>query len=62
MTAPLSISSARPGMSVADFAQRHGFCLSYALKLCRHGRVFGARQHPLTRRWWVYPPAKLLKP
>jgi hypothetical protein len=29
------------------------------LYLCRTGRIFGARLHPLTRKWWIYPPAKL---
>lgn len=52
-----------PGaVSVRTFAERVGIKFSTAMYYCRKGRVFGARKHPLTGKWWIYPPAKLLFP
>ncbi len=49
------------GLSVAAFARRVGLSAEYVRKLCKHGRVFGARkQHGNV--WRIYPPAKLLRP
>jgi len=50
------------GVSVRTFADRLGLREQTVLKYCRQGRIFGARKHPLTRKWWIYPPAKLLFP
>ncbi len=48
------------GLSVVSFAENHGLSVNYVKKLCRDGKVFGARLHSKTRQWWIYPPAKLL--
>lgn len=47
-------------ISAAAFARNAGLSSAYVLRLCRAGRIFGARLHPLTRKWWIYPPAKLV--
>lgn len=47
-------------VSAAAFARSSGLSPEYVTRLCRQGRIFGARLHPLTRKWWIYPPAKLL--
>lgn len=52
--------SQQDGISLRRFAEQSGLSESYLLRLCRAGRVFGARKHPLTKRWVIYPPAKLL--
>jgi hypothetical protein len=48
------------GVSVFTFSKMTGISEGYLLKLCRAGRVIGARKHPLTKKWWIYPPAKLI--
>lgn len=48
------------GLSIVSFAERHGLSIAYVQKLCRTGKIFGARLHVKTRQWWIYPPAKLL--
>lgn len=48
------------GLGVLAFAQKHGLSEKFVLKWCRAGKIFGARKHPLTKKWWIYPPAKLL--
>ncbi len=48
------------GMSAITFAELHGLSIAYVRKLCKDGKIFGARLHPLTKKWWIYPPAKLL--
>ena len=48
------------GLSIVSFAERHGLSVAYIQKLCRTGKIFGARLHVKTRQWWIYPPAKLL--
>jgi hypothetical protein len=47
-------------LSVRAFAERSGLSEAVILRYCRKGRIFGARKHPLTKKWWIYPPAKLL--
>jgi hypothetical protein len=49
-------------VSVNTFADRLGLSVGKIQHYCRIGRILGARQHPLTKRWWIYPPAKLLYP
>ena len=49
-------------VSVATFARRSGLSQCAIRRYCRQGRIFGARLHPLTRKWWIYPPAKILYP
>ena len=48
------------GLSINTFALNHGLSINYVRKLCREGKIFGARMHGVTRQWWIYPPAKLL--
>lgn len=48
------------GMPLGVFAARTGIRLHHAQRLCREGKINGARQHVLTKKWWIYPPAKLL--
>ena len=47
-------------VSAAAFARNTGISHERVLQLCRSGRIFGASKHPLTRKWWIYPPAKLV--
>lgn len=47
-------------VSVRAFAERLGLSERLVHRYCRQGRIFGARKHPLTKKWWIYPPAKLL--
>lgn len=47
-------------VSVRAFAERYGLSEPMVLHYCRKGRIFGAAKHPLTKKWWIYPPAKLV--
>lgn len=47
-------------VSVSRFAYDTGLSIKTVERYCRLGRIFGARKHPLTKKWWIYPPAKLL--
>lgn len=47
-------------LTMQAFADREGLTLKQALTAARRGQLLGARQNPLSNRWWVYPPAKLL--
>lgn len=48
------------GLSAAAYADRLHLPVSKITRYCRQGRIWGARKHPLTKKWWIYPPAKLL--
>lgn len=47
-------------VSIARFAYDTGLSIQTIRRYCIQGRIFGARKHPLTKQWWIYPPAKLL--
>lgn len=47
-------------VSITRFAYDTGLSVKTIERYCRQGRIFGARKHPLTKKWWIYPPAKLL--
>lgn len=47
-------------VSTRAFAERLNVSRERVVLWCRAGRIFGARLHPLTKKWWIYPPAKLL--
>jgi hypothetical protein len=47
-------------VSVRAFAERLGLSEAAIRRYCERGRIFGARKHPLTKKWWIYPPAKLM--
>ena len=49
------------GMSLAVFAEQTGVSVQQLQKYAKAGRIVGARKNPLTKKWWIYPPAKLLK-
>lgn len=52
-----------PGaMSVAAFARSNGLSITQVRDLCKKGRIFGAHRHSTTNQWWIYPPAKVLRP
>lgn len=48
------------GLSARAFADHIGLSHERIVQYCREGKIFGARKHPLTKKWWIYPPAKLL--
>lgn len=48
------------GVSARAFAERVGLSEHLVVRYCRDGKIFGARRHSLTKKWWIYPPAKLL--
>ena len=47
-------------MTIGQFAFVTGLPEKQILEYCRNDRIFGARKHPITKKWWIYPPAKLL--
>jgi hypothetical protein len=47
-------------VSLRAFAFRSGVSQSTLERYCQQGRILGAIKHPLTRHWWIYPPAKLV--
>lgn len=59
MTMPNSDTNREP-IALARFARDMGLSEATIQKYCKQGRIFGARKHPLTKKWWIYPPAKIL--
>lgn len=51
--------SQNDGISIKLFAENLGVSERCLLSWCRAGKVIGARKHPLTKKWTIYPPAKL---
>ena len=51
--------SQQDGISLRRFAEQIGVSERCLLNWCRSGKVVGARKHPLTKKWTIYPPAKL---
>jgi len=49
------------GMIIQEFADKEGLTLKQAMTAARGGKILGARQDGRSKRWWVYPPAKLLE-
>lgn len=47
-------------VSLNTFAEKSGISKARLLYYIRSGRLVGARKHPLTKRWWIYPPAQLV--
>ena len=47
-------------MSLRAFAEQSGLSERHIQNCAKAGRIVGARQNPLTKKWWVYPPAKLV--
>jgi len=48
------------GVTVGRFARDHGFTENFVRRLAKTGRIIGARKHPLTKKWIIFPPAKLV--
>ena len=48
------------GVSLAAFSLVTGVSAAQLQRYAKAGRIIGARKHPLTKKWWIYPPAKLL--
>ncbi len=51
--------SQQDGISLRRFADRIGVSERCLLRWCQAGKVIGARRHVLTKKWIIYPPAKL---
>lgn len=49
------------GVSVQAFAEQLGIKLCVARYYIKKGRVIGARQDARSKKWTIYPPAKLVK-
>lgn len=45
------------GLSLRQFAEQTGLTEHLLQHYCRSGKIIGARKHPLTKKWWIYPPA-----
>jgi hypothetical protein len=48
------------GISLRKFAEQLGIRETRLREYCIAGKVIGARKHPLTKKWIIYPPAKLV--
>lgn len=48
------------GKSLQRLSYETGIRLETLLNWCKKGRIIGARKHPLTKRWFVYPPCRLV--
>jgi hypothetical protein len=60
MSVLLPVKHQQEGVSLATFSFATGISVYRLQKYCKAGRIIGARKHPLTKKWWIYPPAKLL--
>jgi hypothetical protein len=60
MSELLPVKHQQQGVSLATFSHMTGLSVLALTRYCRLGRIIGARKHPLTKKWWIYPPAKLL--
>jgi len=47
-------------LSVRQFAERLGISQDRVRKLISQQRIIGALKHPLTKKWMIFPPAKVL--
>lgn len=56
----LPVKHQQEGVSLRTFSERTGVSERSLLRYAKAGRIIGARKHPLTKKWWIYPPAKLL--
>ena len=49
------------GLSVQAFAEQQGIKLAMARYYIKKGCVIGARLDSRSKKWTIYPPAKLVK-
>lgn len=50
-----------PHPTLREFADNKGITYQYALQLIKKRKIFGAYQHPRSKRWYVGPPAMVIK-
>ncbi len=60
MSQLLPVKHQQQGVSLATFSRTSGVSEQQLQRYAKAGRIIGARKHPLTKKWWIYPPAKLL--
>lgn len=60
MSALILVNHQQEGVSLATYSRQTGVSEQQLQRYAKAGRILGARKHPLTRKWWIYPPAKLL--
>ena len=53
------VNHQQEGVTVETFSRLTGIRVGQLMHYIRLGRILGARKHPLTRKWMIYPPAKL---
>lgn len=51
--------SQQDGIPLKRFAEKIGVSERCMLRWVKAGKVIGARKHVLTKKWVIYPPAKL---
>ena len=49
----LPVKHQQEGVSAQTFAASAGLSVQSVIRYCKAGRIIGARQHPLTKRWWI---------
>jgi hypothetical protein len=49
------------GFSLETYSGMTGVSIDRLRRYAVAGRIIGARKHPLTKKWWIYPPATLMK-
>jgi hypothetical protein len=47
-------------LSLRAYSLITGLTPAVLRKYCNQGRVLGARQHHLSKQWWIYPPAVIM--
>ncbi|MGA8864695.1 MAG: hypothetical protein WBM09_13450 [Gallionella sp.] len=60
MSILLPVKHQQEGMSLRRFAELVGVSEYKLQRYAKAGRILGARKDPLTRKWWIYPPAKIV--
>lgn len=48
-------------ISLSRFAAKSGVSVETVLRWCRAGSIDGARIHPITKKWMIYPPALIVR-
>lgn len=60
MSALLPVRHQEQGVSLRRFSEQTGVSEKQLYRYAVAGRIIGARKHPLTKKWFIYPPAKLV--
>ena len=56
----IALHQQQGGLSLRAFAEQSGFSERYVLNCAKAGRIVGARQDSRSKKWTIYPPAKLV--